>query len=118
MNEARPMTVSDTPIEPGGGNTFADPDLPDADAHIVKAELVARIDDIIRQRDLTQAEAGRLLGLSQPDLSRLLRGDIREYSLERLLELLIGLNRDIDIVIRQPRSPTGGRLRVAVSETD
>ena len=111
------MTVSDTPIEPGDG-TSADPDLPDADAHIVKAELVARIDDIIRQRDLTQAEAGRLLGLSQPDLSRLLRGDIREYSLERLLGLLIALNRDIDIVIRQPRSTTGGRLRVAVSETD
>ena len=111
------MTVSDTPIEPGGGDTFADPDLQDADAHIVKAELVARIDDIIQQRDLTQAEAGRLLGLSQPDLSRLLRGDIREYSLERLLELLIALNRDIDIVIRQPRSTTGGRLRVAVSET-
>ena len=111
------MTVSDTPIEPGGGDTSADPDLPDADAHIVKAELVARIDDIIGQRDLTQAEAGRLLGLSQPEISRLLRGDIREYSLERLLELLIALNRDIDIVIRQPRSTTGGRLRVAVSET-
>ncbi len=112
------MTVSDTPIEPGGDGTSADPDLPDADAHMVKAELAARIDDIIRQRDLTEAEAGRLLGLSEPEISRLLRGDIREYSLERLLGLLIALNRDIDIVIRQPRSTTGGRLRVAVSETD
>ena len=40
------------------------------DAHIVKAELVTRIDAIVWQRGITQAEAGRLLGLSQPDVSR------------------------------------------------
>ena len=111
------MTVSDTAIEPGSGNVFADLDLPDADAHIVKAELVTRIDDIVRLRGITQAEAGRMLGLSQPDVSRLLRGDFREYSLERLLRLLTMLGRDIDIVIRQPRSPAGGKLRVAATET-
>ena len=54
---------------------------------------------------------------SQPDVSRLLRGDFREYSLERLLRLLTALGRDIDIVIRQPRSAAGGRLRIAVPET-
>ena len=111
------MTRSDTAVEPGSGNVFADLGLPDADAHIVKAELVARIDAIVQQRGITQAEAGRLLGLSQPDVSRLLRGDFREYSLERLLRLLTALGRDIDIVIRQPRSAAGGRLRVAASET-
>ena len=57
---------------------------PEADAHLLKAELVSRIDVIVRQRGITQTEAGRLLGLSQPDVSRLLRGDFREYSLERL----------------------------------
>ncbi|MDE0149990.1 MAG: helix-turn-helix transcriptional regulator [Rhodospirillaceae bacterium] len=103
-------------VERGGGNVFADLGLPDSDAHIVKAELVSRIDDIVRRRGITQAEAGRMLGLSQPDVSRLLRGDFREYSLERLLRLLTVLGRDIDIVIRQPRSTGGGRLRVAASE--
>ena len=38
----------------------------------------------MRQRGITQTEAGRLLGLSRPDVSRLPRGDFREYSLERL----------------------------------
>ena len=85
------MTRSDTAVEPGSGNVFADLGLPDADAHIVKAELVARIDAIVQQRGITQAEAGRLLGLSQPDVSRLLRGDFREYSLERRLRLLTAL---------------------------
>ena len=64
----------------------------------MKAELVTRTDVIVRQRGITQAEAGQLLGLSQPDVSRLLRGDFREYSLERLLRLLNALGRDIDIV--------------------
>ncbi len=111
------MTVSETAVEAGSGNVFADLGLADADAHIVKAELVTRIDAIVRQRGITQTEAARLLGLSQPDVSRLLRGDFREYSLERLLRLLTALGRDIDIVIRQPRAAGGGRLRVAASET-
>ena len=107
------MEPDDDAVERGGGNVFADLGLPDADAHLVKAELVARIDDILRARGITQAEAARLLGLSRPDMSRLLRGDFREYSLERLFRLLTTLGRDIDIVIRQPRSVGAGKLRIA-----
>ena len=107
------MEPTNTTVERGSGNVFADLGLPDADAHLVKAELVSRIDAIVRQRGITQTECARLLGLSQPDVSRLLRGDFREYSLERLLRLLTTLGRDIDIVIRQPRSTSGGKLRIA-----
>ena len=106
------MESNDIPVERGSGNVFADLGLPDADAHLVKAELVSRIDDIVSQCGITQTEAARLLGLSQPDVSRLLRGDFREYSLERLFRLLATLGRDIEIVIRQPRSPSGGKLRI------
>ena len=109
--------TAETDVEHGSGNVFADLGLPDADAHLLKAGLVARIDAIVRQRGLTQTEAARLLGLSQPDVSRLLRGDFREYSLERLLRLLTTLGRDVDIVIRRPRSADGGRLRIAAAET-
>ena len=94
------MKVKDTKIERGSGNVFKDLGYPDADVHQLKAELVARIDEIILQRGLTQAEAARLLGLSQPDVSRLFRGNFREYSMERLLRLLTGLGRDAEIVIR------------------
>ena len=110
------MNTSDSTVERGSGNVFADLDLPDADPHLLKAELVSRIDSIVRQRGITQAEAARILGLSQPDVSRLLRGDFRQYSLERLFRLLTALGRDIDIVIRQPRSATGGKLRIAATE--
>ena len=99
-------------IERGSGNVFADLELPDAKAHLLKAQLVTRIDEIIRRRRLKQVDAAKLLGLSQPDVSRLLRGDFREYSMERLLRLLTALGRDVNIVIRKSRSERQGRLSI------
>lgn len=99
-------------VERGGENVFADLARPDAEAHLLKADLVTRIDKIIRERGLKQVEAAKLLGLSQPDVSRLLRGNFREYSVERLLRLLTALGRDVEIVIREPRSQRQGRLSV------
>jgi predicted XRE-type DNA-binding protein len=84
--------------------------------HLLKADLVRRIDGIIRQRRLTQAQAGELLGLSQPDVSRLLRGSFRDYSMERLLRLLMALGRDVEIVIRKPRARRPGRMSVEAAE--
>ena len=111
------MNTSHTTVEPGSCNVFADLGPPDADVHLVKAELVTRIDAIVRNRGIAQAETRRLLGLSQPDVSRLFGGDFREYSLERLLRLLTALGHDIDIVSRQPRSADGGKLRIIATET-
>ena len=102
----------DTRIEQGSGNVFADLELPNADMHLLKAELVARIDRIIRQRGLKQVEAAKLLELSQPDVSRLLRGNFQEYSVERLLRLLTTLGRDVSIVISESPSERPGRLSI------
>ena len=106
------MTTDKVRIERGSGNVFADLGLPDADAHLLKADLVARIDRIVRERGLKQVETAKLLGLSQPDVSRLLRGNFREYSMERLLRLLTALGQDVNIVIRESRSEQPGRLSV------
>ncbi len=106
------MKTDKVKIERGSGNVFADLGLPEAEAHLLKAELVTRIDKIIRQRRLKQVEAAKLLGLSQPDVSRLLRGSFQEFSMERLLRLLTALGRDVEIVIREPRGERQGRLSV------
>ncbi len=106
------MKTKKVKIERGSGNVFADLGCPDAETHLLKAELVTRIDKIIRQRGLKQVEAARLLGLSQPDVSRLLRGSFREYSVERLLRLLTALGRNVEIVIREPCSQRQGRLSI------
>jgi predicted XRE-type DNA-binding protein len=102
----------DVRIEPGSGNVFADLGRPDAETHLLKAELVTRIDQIIRERRLTQARAAELLGISQPDVSRLLRGNFRDYSVERLLRLMTILGRDVQIVIRKSRARRQGRLSI------
>ena len=51
--ESDAMKPTDTAVERGSGNVFADLGFPDADAHLVKAELVSRIDDIVRDRGIT-----------------------------------------------------------------
>ena len=106
------MQADEIRIERGSGNVFADLERPDSDAHLLKADLVTRIDKIICQRGLNQIETAKVLGLSQPDVSRLLRGNFREYSVERLLRLLTALGRDVEIVIREPRFQRRGRLSV------
>ena len=106
------MKTDNVKIERSSGNVFADLGLPDAEGHLLKAELVMRIDEIIRRRGLKQVEAARVLGLSQPDVSRLLRGSFREYSMERLLRLLTALGRDVEIVIRDPGTQRPGRVSV------
>jgi predicted XRE-type DNA-binding protein len=99
-------------IERGSGNVFADLGRPDAETHLLKAKLVTQIDGIIRSRRLTQAKAAEVMGLSQPDVSRLLKGQFKDYSVERLLRLLLVLGRDVDIVVRKQRSHRPGRLTV------
>lgn len=106
------MTAKRVNSERGSDNVFADLGLPDSEGHLIKAGLVARIDNIIRQRGLKQVEAARLLGLSQPDVSRLLRGSFRDFSMERLLRLLTALGRDAEIVVREATSDRLGRLTV------
>ena len=82
------------------GNVFADIGLPDAGEHLVKAKLVFKIDGLMRERGLKQIEAAELLGVKQPDISKMLRGDFRQFSVERLMRFLVALGQDVEIVIK------------------
>lgn len=95
-------------IETGSGNVFRDLGFPNPEEHLLKAQLVSRLQQILEERKLTQTAAAKILGLSQPDVSRLLNGQFRDYSVERLLRLLMALDRDIEIVIR-PKPQTARR---------
>jgi predicted XRE-type DNA-binding protein len=98
--------------EPSSGNVFADLRLPDAAEHLIKAGLVLRIDRIIRQRELTQADTAKLLGIDQPKVSAMLAGRFRGYSVERLMRFLVALGHDVEIVVK-PRKRGTAELRVA-----
>lgn len=87
-------------IEKSSGNVFADLKLPDSEEYIAKAELAYQINRLINQKGLTQHEAANLLGIDQPKVSALSRGNLTGFSIERLFKFLFSLNQDIKIVIR------------------
>lgn len=100
----------------GSGNVYADLGYPDADEMLVKAQLVSKIAEIIRRRGLTQVEAAKVLGLTQPKVSAMLRGQFRGFSERRLIDCLTSLGRDVQIVIKEaPRRRAEGKLTVVVA---
>jgi predicted XRE-type DNA-binding protein len=89
--------------ESGSRNVFKDLGVPNADDHMVKARLVFKIDTLMKERRLKQVEAANLFGIRQPDVSKMLRGEFRQFSVERLLRFLVALDQDVEIVVRPHR---------------
>ena len=101
----------DTRVTRGSTNVFADHGLPDADKLLVKAGLVHRIGQLIDK--LTQVEAAKLLGIDQPKVSRLLRGDLYGFSTEQLMRFLNDLGHDVTIAVKpKPKSRARGKTTV------
>lgn len=90
-------------IKKGSDNIFADLGLPDAGTHFLKAQIVAEIYRLATERGLIQSAAGKLMGISQPEVSRLFKGVFREYSIERLMSFLTAFDRDVEILARPRR---------------
>lgn len=102
-----------TEIEKSSGNVYADLGSPDAGEMLVKARLAAKIGEIVKHRHLTQQQAAEILGMSQPKLSNMLRGQFRGISEAKMLECLNHLGRDVQIVVRKAsRTRAGGRTSV------
>jgi predicted XRE-type DNA-binding protein len=85
------------------GNVFKDIGVPNAEEHLIKAQLVFKIDTIMKDRGLKQVEAADLFGIRQPDIPKMLRGEFRQFSVERLLRFLVALDQDVEIVIKPHR---------------
>ena len=92
-----------------GSNIFADLGLPEADGHFLKAQIVAELYRLTNERKLTQAKAGEVMGISQPEVSRLFKGNFREYSIDRLMAFLTTFDRDVEFVSRPRSSADGAR---------
>jgi predicted XRE-type DNA-binding protein len=113
MKRAQIVTRQGISVEKGSGNVYADVRFPDSEDMLVKAQLVTKVAEIIRQRRLTQKQAAKLLRLTQPKISRLLRGQFRGISERRLLRCLTQLGRDVQIVVKPtPQQRAQGRLTV------
>ncbi len=103
------------PVEHGTGNIFADLGLPNPEEHLAKAELAVQIIAIIRQRRLNQTVAAGVLGIDQPKVSALMRGRLKNFSLDRLCRFLNRLDKDVDIVVKdKARGRTHGQTHIVL----
>lgn len=97
----------------GSDNIFADLGFPDAEELFARAQLMARVYSIIRERKLTQAQAARVLGTNQPTVSDLMRGKFNKFSLERLIGFMMALGHNVEInVTPRPQDAEGPALVV------
>ena len=96
-------------VETSSGNVFLDLGLPDAEQLKIKSGLVIEITRAVRRLGLTQEEAGRRIGLPQPKVSGLMRGDFSNFSERKLMECLSRLGYDIEIKLSPAANPVGHR---------
>lgn len=103
-------------IEEGSTNVYADLGKPDAEGMLVKAQLASQIGKIIKSRRMNQEQAAKALGLTQPKVSMMLRGQFRGISESKMLDCLTRLGRNVQIVI----APAGNAAkpgRISVTST-
>ena len=100
--------------EQGSDNVFADLGLPYAEQELLNARLILQIYKIIKERGLTQAKAGEILGIKQPHVSALMRNRAGTFSVERLMEFLTDLGQDVEITVR-PTRKQHGKVSVVVA---
>ncbi|MGH8677362.1 MAG: helix-turn-helix domain-containing protein [Burkholderiales bacterium] len=113
MSKRKAKVIDGVEIHKGSRNVYADLGYADAEEMLIKAKLVSKISEIVRSKGLTQAETAKILGLTQPKISALLRGQFRGISERKLIDCLTSLGRDVEIVVKDsPRRRAGGKLTV------
>jgi predicted XRE-type DNA-binding protein len=99
--------VSGIEVERGSGNVFADLGLADAEKLKIKSGLVFEITQAMRRQNLTQQAAAARMGISQPKVSDMMRGDFSNLSERKLMDCLNRLGYDIEIKVKPTRRETG-----------
>lgn len=85
----------------GTTNVYADLGYRASESMLVKAQLVSRIVELLAERGMTQTQAATVLGIPQPKLSQILRGQFSGFSGRRLMHCLTQLGQDVQIIVRQ-----------------
>lgn len=94
-------------VHRGSGNVFADLGLADAEKLKIKIGLVIEIRKAMLNRGLTQQEAAKRMGITQPKVSDMIRGDFTNLSERKLMDCLTRLGYDIEIKVRPAKAEVG-----------
>ncbi len=102
-NKKNKLRGKDAEIRLGGINVFNALGRGDADEVFAKVELAYKIHALIDTLGLSQTQAGTLLRTDRARVSNLMRGRLKEFSIDRLFHFLNRLGQDIDVTIRPKR---------------
>lgn len=108
LNDAANDAVFD-----GSGNVFADLNLPSSPEDMLKVEISRAIAATIRRRQLTQAEAAEIIGADQAKVSAMLRGRLKDFSANRLMNYLLLLGINVDIRLSCGAAGKPGKVKVS-----
>lgn len=106
--------VEGVEVQRSSGNVFTDLELPDAERLKIKTGLVVEIRKAIRALGLTQQAAAKRMGIPQPKVSGMMRGDFSNLSERKLMDCLNRLGYDIEIRVR-PAVASIGHLTLATA---
>lgn len=106
--------ISGVEVRRSSGNIYADLALPDAEELKIKTGLVIEIRKAVRRLELTQQEAAKRMGITQPRVSGMMRGDLSNLSERKLMDCLTRLGYDIEISVRPARAAVGHLILAAV----
>jgi predicted XRE-type DNA-binding protein len=76
----------------------------------IKTKLHIELTKVVQKRKLTQKEAGEILGLQQPHVSKLLSGDLSRTSVDRLTKYLHLLGKSVSVTVRAAPKPHGTKV--------
>ncbi len=98
-----------------GMNVYADLNFKAAGEMLVKAQLVVKIAQILREREWSQQQAAKVLGLTQPKLSKMLRGQFRGISEMKMMDCLVRLGHTVKIVVGPEGKAAEERVEVVAA---
>jgi predicted XRE-type DNA-binding protein len=92
-------------VTPSSGNVFRDLGFSAQEAEhlVIRADLLIQIQKIATTRRLKQAQLAKLLQVSQPRVSDLLRGRLHLFSIETLIDMLGRLGAQVRVVVKPTR---------------
>jgi len=102
-------------VQTSSGNVFTDLGFADSEERLLKAKLAGKIAQLIAERTWTQSQTAERIGLDQPKVSRLLRGQLSGFSVDRLFAVLNRLGHSVEVRISaKARAPEKAHIRVTI----
>ena len=105
--------MNHSPRPKGTTNVLLDLGFDDAEELSAKAALALKLNELVDQRGLSQAETAVITGMTQPKVSQVRRYKLQNISLERLMQALVSLDQHVEIIVQPAQREHAPGITVA-----